>query len=356
MFKNKINYNLVNLLVLMGIIYIVIATSGYWSGVILKVFNIILPFFLAFCLAYVLHPFVGKLEKRGVRRPLALGAVIFCFLLIIFLILLLTLPAIYDQLVLFSKNITTAISDIGTKLDIDLGSYQDTITDTLNTLIKNVGSSISTGTIDILGKSVNFLTNAIIVLIVGIYFLIDMDKIRAFIKKNLIRYPKGYAYVQALDNQMGNYLHGLAIFMLVQLVEYSLLFRIIGHPSWLLLGILACVTTVIPYFGGIFTNIIAVITASVISPTLFIITLIITLVFPNIDGYIISPHIYGKTNNINPVLVIFTAGVCSSLFGIIGIAIGLPLYLIIRTTWNFFHQDIKDYIVDKKEAKKNKNK
>ena len=354
MFKNKINYNLVNLLLLMGIIYIVIITSGYWSGIIIKIFNIVLPFLIAFALAYVLHPFVIKLENKGVRRPLALGAVIFIFLLIIVTLLWITLPAIYDQLVAFSKNITTFLNDFSNRFDLDLGTYQDTITDTLNVLIKNVGSSISNGTIDILGKSVNFLTNAIIVLVVGIYFLIDMDKIRNFIKKNLFRHKKGYAYVKALDDQMGNYLHGLAIFMLVQLVEYCLLFRIVGHPSWLLLGILACVTTVIPYFGGIFTNIIAVITASVISPSLFVATLIITLVFPNIDGYIISPHIYGKTNNINPVLVIFTAGVCSSLFGIIGIAIGLPLYLVIRTTWNFFHQDIKDYIEDKREAKKSK--
>lgn len=354
MFKNKINYGLVNLLLLMGIIYIVIITSGYWSGIILKVFSIILPFLLAFVFAYILHPFVVKLENKGIRRPLALGTVIFVFFIIIVTLLWITLPAVYDQLISFSKNITTAVSDISSKFDLNLGTYQETLTDTLNNLIKNMGSYISTGTIDILGKSVNFLTNMVIVLIVGIYFLIDMNKIRAFIKKYLKKYEKGYAYVKALDHQMGKYLHGLAIFMLVQLVEYCLLFRIVGHPSWLLLGILACVTTVIPYFGGIITNIIAVLTASVISPSLFIATLVITLVFPNIDGYVISPHIYGKTNNINPILVIFTAGVCSSLFGIIGIAIGLPLYLIIRTTWDFFHQDIKDYIEDKKESKKSK--
>ena len=96
-------------------------------------------------------------------------------------------------------------------------------------------------------------------------------------KRNLKPYAKGYDYVKALDDEMGNYLQGLAIFMLVQLFEYALLFKIVGHPSWLLLGILACVTTVIPYFGGIFTNLIAVVTASVISTKLFIITLIITL-------------------------------------------------------------------------------
>ena len=183
-----------------------------------------------------------------------------------------------------------------------------------------------------------------------------MDKIRGLIKKVLKSHKREYNYVKTIDHEMGNYLHGLAIFMVVQLFEYSILFKLVGHPNWLLLGLLACVTTVIPYFGGIITNIIAVVTASVISTRLFIATLLITLIFPNIDGYVISPHIYGKTNNINPILVIFTAGVCSSIFGIFGIMMGLPLYIIIRATWNFFHSDIKEYIVDRKEENKDSKK
>ena len=349
--NNKINYRLVNTLLLMAIIYIIVETSGNWGGILLKIFNIIIPFLLAFVFAYILNPFVKKLEEKGIRRSLALVFVILIVLGLLIGLLWLIVPSIYEQLIAFSKTFSQVITDISGKFDLNLGEYQIAITDTLNELIKNLGNYISSGTIDILGKSVNFLTNAIIVFIVGIYLLIDMDKIREFIKKILKPRKKEYNYLKTIDHEIGAYLHGLAIFMIVQLVEYALLFKIVGHPSWLLLGILACITTVIPYFGGIITNIIAVITASVVSTKLFIATLIITLIFPNIDGYVISPHIYGKTNNINPIFVIFTAGVCSSLFGIWGIMMGLPLYIIIRATWNFFHQDIKDYIEDIKEEK-----
>lgn len=348
---NKLNYRLVNTLLLMAIIYIVVATSDYWVGIILKIFNILVPFLLAFVFAYILNPFVKKLEEKGVRRSLSLIFVVLIVLGLLIGLLCITLPTIYDQLIAFSKTITQVINDVSGRFDIDLGEYQIAITDTLNQMIKDLGSYISTGTIDILGKSVNFITNAIIVFIVGIYLLIDMDKIRIFIKKYLKPHKKQYNYVKTIDHEMGNYLHGLAIFMIVQLFEYSILFKLVGHPNWLLLGVLACVTTVIPYFGGIITNIIAVVTASVISTKLFIATLIITLIFPNIDGYVISPHIYGKTNNINPIFVIFVAGVCSSLFGFWGIILGLPLYIIIRATWEFFNQDIKEYIEDKKEEK-----
>lgn len=350
----KINYKLVNLLLIMIIAYIIISTSGYWGGIILKIFNILVPFILAFVFAYILHPFVKKLEAKGVRKNLALVLVIIIVLGLIVGLMWITVPVVYEQLIAFSKTITTVIGDVSGRFDLDLGEFEATVVNTLNQLIKDLSSYISTGTIDILGKSVNFLTNSIIVFIVGIYLLADMDKIRKFIKKNLRKQKRGYQYVKTIDHEIGNYLHGLSIFMLVQLLEYSLLFKLVGHPNWLLLGVLACVTTVIPYFGGIFTNIIAVITASVISTKLFIATLIITLIFPNIDGYVISPHIYGKTNNINPLLVIFTAGVCSSLFGFIGIVIGLPLYIVIRATWRFFHSDIKEKIIDLTEDKKNK--
>lgn len=352
--SNKLNYRLVNTLLLMAIIYIIVATSDYWGGIILKIFNILIPFILAFSFAYILNPFVKKLEDKGVRRSLALIFVVLIVLGLLIGLLWITVPVIYEQLIAFSKTITEVINDVSGRFDINLGTYQIAITDTLNQLIKDLGTYISTGTIDILGKSVNFLTNAIIVFIVGIYLLIDMDKIRDFIKEYLKPHKKEFNYIKAIDHEISAYLHGLAIFMIIQLFEYSILFKLIEHPNWLLLGLLACITTVIPYFGGIITNIIAIITASVVSTKLFISTLIITLVFPNIDGYVISPHIYGKTNNINPIFVIFTAGVCSSLFGIWGIMLGLPFYIIIRATWNYFNQDIKGYVKDIKEEKAKK--
>jgi len=137
--------------------------------------------------------------------------------------------------------------------------------------------------------------------------------------------------------------------MLVQLIEYSILFRIINHPEWVLLGVLACITTVIPYFGGWITNIIAVITASVVSTRLFIATLIICLVFPNLDGYLISPKIYGKTNNINPVTVIFVVGLCGSLFGFMGIVLSLPLYILLKASYEYYEDDIKKKLEERKE-------
>jgi predicted PurR-regulated permease PerM len=153
-----------------------------------------------------------------------------------------------------------------------------------------------------------------------------------------------------MDAEITNYLKGLGIFMVIQLVEYSLLFFIIGHPNWLILGVLACITTVIPYFGGLITNIIAIILASVVSLPLVIATTIICLIFPQLDGYVISPKVYGKTNNVNPLITIMAVSIGGTVAGVTGIIVALPIYLLIRETYNFFKKDLKEGIDKVKES------
>lgn len=342
MFKNKLNYKLINILLTIIIFYLLYLIIGNWSGVIGKVISVSVPFLIAFAFAYVLYPFVKKLEDKGVRKNFAVGLISVLVIILVVGLIGVTLPIVYEQLILLSKVIIQVLSDVSNKFDINLGDFSSFVTDTLNNLIRNIGSYLSTGTIDILNKGVNILTNVMIIFIVGIYFLKDMDKIRDKVKMFLkSRGKKEYLYVKKLDREMGNYFHGLAIFMIVQLIEYSVLFKIIGHPEWVLLGVLACITTIIPYFGGWITNIIAVITASVVSVKLFIATLIICLIFPNLDGYLISPRIYGKTNNINPVMVIFAVGLGGSLFGFMGIVMSLPVYILIKASYEYYEDDIK---------------
>ena len=52
---------------------------------------------------------------------------------------------------------------------------------------------------------------------------------------------------------------GLSNIIVITLVEYTLVYTIIGHPNAILLGFLAAVANLIPYFGGIIVNVIAII-------------------------------------------------------------------------------------------------
>ncbi len=351
--KNKLNYKLLNVLILAVIIYIGLITMGYWGGFISKLISIILPFAIAFAIAYSLYPLVKILKDKGLTNNLSVGIVVVAILFIVVGLIWMTVPLVYEQLISLSTMIGEVIEDFSTKFEVNLGDFQTTINDMLNNMIKSVGQYVSDGTVDLVGKSIDFLTKFVIIATVSVYFLLDMEKIRKSIKNLLARRKKKsklYAFTRQADKELSQYLYGLLMFMVVQFIEYSLLFRIVGHPNWLLLGILASLTTVIPYFGGVITNIIAVILASVVSTKLFVATLIICFVFPNIDGYIISPKIYGKTNNINPLLSIFAVFAGGALFGISGIIISLPLYIIIRCLYNFYKEDIVDKIEDIKDG------
>jgi predicted PurR-regulated permease PerM len=157
--------------------------------------------------------------------------------------------------------------------------------------------------------------------------------------------------MKALDVSVSSYFRGLSLYILFQLVEYTLVFFLIGHPDYLLLGILSAITTIIPYFGGIITNIIAVITAAVINTKLLVLTIIVALILPNTDGNIVSPKIFSKTNNVPALLTIFAVFAGGVLYGVTGIILSLPVTIILLTTFRFYRKDIYDKIGSMKRMK-----
>lgn len=349
--SSKLNYNLINLTALMLLLYIGFSNVEVWINVLSKASSILLPFLIAFAFAYALEHVITYLKKKGLKEWMAVLIVVIVFVLVFVGLLLATLPLIYDQLMLLSKNIVEITKDISKEYNVNLAGFNIKITDYINDITKNIGGVLSSGAMSLLNGSFSFIGKFIVGFIAWIYFLADMDNIRDKIKdftKSISL--KFFNYVKQLDSEIGNYIKGLAIFMVIQFLEYSFLFWLVGHPNWLLLGILACLTTVIPYFGGLITNIIGIITASVVSTPLLIGTIIICIVFPQLDGYVISPKIYGKTNNVNPLITIMAVSIGGSLGGMLGIVIALPFYLLIRATYHFYHHDFAKSV---KNLKKN---
>lgn len=342
MYKNRINYKLLNFLILMGLLYICVTNIGTWFQIISKIVNICLPFIIAFAIAYALHPLEKKLEAKGVRKSLAITFLVIMTLLIIVALIAITLPLVYQQLISFTSSFGAVIDEVSRKFNLDLSNFESTAQDSLNQLIGSLGNILQKGTIDVVGKTVSILGQSVIVLVVTIYFLSYMDKIRSTVKKFLKSLKnRSYDYIKALDIEISNYLKGLGLFMVIQFFEYSVVFFIAGHPNWLLFGILASLTTVIPYFGGLITNILALITASAISSKVFFATLIICLIFPQLDGYLISPKVYGKTNNVNPLVTIMVVSIGGTLGGMLGIVVALPIYILISSSYRFFKKDIE---------------
>lgn len=343
--KNKINYKLINILLVILIISLLYWISGLWVGIFEKVLAILFPFILGFAIAYALYPIQKKLINCGFPKWLSVGIIYFILIGFIVLMGMLVVPMFYDQSVLFLSNISAVITDISSKYELDLGLLQTSISDISSDFIKEIGSHISDGAITIVNTSISVVTNLIIVVIVSVYFLYDMSNIREGFKRRLENKKRIFAYVKRLDIEINNYFVGLLKNILIQFFEYTIVFFLIGHPNYLILGILAAVTTIIPYFGGLVINILALVIASVISTKLFILTLIVCIICPNIDGYIIGPKVYGKTNKLHPLVNIFAVFAGGILGGFWGILMSLPIAIIIIATIKFFKEDINNKLI-----------
>ena len=348
--NDKLNFRLLNLLIIIAIVCLLYLIRGLWLGIVATLFKLISPFLLAFSLAYVLYPLVKKLIDAGSPKWLAILAVSILGVGSILLIILLTVPLFYEQILLFLSNISVLLSDLSSKYEINFGSLQSSLSEFSSNIISGIGNSISNGAINIVNSSLVVMSTAIVVICAAIYFLIDMDKVRNSIKTYFLKHNKRTVnYLETLDVELSKYIGGMGLNIVIQMIEYTLAFLIIGHPNYLILGILSGISAIIPWFGGFIVAVLSLLVSSVISTKLFLLTAIICIICPVIDGNVIGPKVYGKTNSLHPLVVIFAVSAGGMIAGFWGIVLSLPIAIFIKTTYVFYEKDIYNRV---KELKK----
>jgi len=341
MTKSHLDYKLVNLVLMVLLIYLIYQTRSFWLGVVSILKDILLPFFIAFVIAYAIYPLVAYLIRKKVPKALSIFIVIGGFALILGILAYLLVPVFSQQVGSIFNGIIAFFKEIALEYNVNFSMIQEQLTTTFNDTLEKIGTYISNGMIDFIGASLSIVSQVFIIIAAVIYFLIDMDKIRNGIKKFVIkRNVNFYRYLSLLDKELNHYLLGFLKIVSISFFEYSILYSIIGHPNALMLGTLAAFGNLIPYFGGIITNIIAAITAFVISPELFIKTIIIFVIFSGVDGYVINPFVYGKSNKVHPLIVIVSVFAGGIIGGIIGIVLALPISIIVLATIKFYKKDI----------------
>ena len=70
--KDKLNYKLVNVALIALIIFLLYQTGNLWTGVIGNFFKIMMPFIIAFVIAYALYPFLKYLESKKIPKGIAI--------------------------------------------------------------------------------------------------------------------------------------------------------------------------------------------------------------------------------------------------------------------------------------------
>ncbi len=325
-------------LLVVGILYVI----NYLSGVLL-------PFFVAWLLSYLLYPIV-KFVQYKMRVPSRVLSIIVTLIFVIGVIVgifYLIIPPMLDQ---FSKlgELLTAYLHKTINVDNVPNAAMQWINENKDGLLQFVSQVDVAGTLKsvmpkfftFLGQTANVIISIVASLITLLYmFFILLDY--EYLSTNWIRIfpqktrPFWKELMGDVERAMNSYIRGQSLVALSMGILFCIGFTIIDFPMAIGLGILIGIMDLVPYlhtFALIPTVFLAMLKAADTGQNFWIILLCAVAVFCIVQVIIdmlITPKIMGKAMGLNPAILLLSLSIWGSLLGIIGLIIALPMTTII---------------------------
>lgn len=347
MFKHEITFDrAARWLIIALIVGAVFFTVNYLG-------NVLLPFFIAWFLAYLIFPIVQCVEKYLRIKVRALAIIIALILVVTVLstVVMLIIPPLIDQ---FQKLLDVASNYIQMKANVDsipealnnvITTYQAEIDKFLHS--RDFTEALKTAAPQV----VKFVSNTFsalysviascITLLYMFFILLDYEKlsdswVRIFPSENR-------EFIQSLKKDvataMNNYIRGQGLVALTMGILFCIGFEIIGFPMAIGLGILIGILDLVPYlhtFALIPTAFLAMLKAADTGQNFWVIFAMAVAVFGIVQliiDFIVTPKIMGKAMGMNPAILLLSLSIWGSLLGFIGLIIALPLTTIIMAYW-----------------------
>jgi predicted PurR-regulated permease PerM len=304
------------------------------------VFIVLLPFFVAVIIAYILNPLVEFLENRRIPRFLGILLIYALFFSLVAGVSLTTIPSLILELQKLTEKIPEYTMHVQRFLVHLQSDYQrinipesvrlvmdQNIVDLQNAL----QAMVERATGSVLGLFSHTFTILIIPLLVY-YILRDMDGLkRSFVMMFPSRHRRWVAAMGSeMDRTLGAYFRGmLLICFLVGAMTYAGLL-ILGLDFALILGIIAGITNIIPYFGPLIGAVPAVLIALLNSPAMALKVIIVFVIVQQVESQFIAPQVLGRSLGLHPLLVIFVLILGGKLFGLAGLIFAVPFTAIMR--------------------------
>ena len=343
MLEQKITFDkLVRWIITASIIIAVILTINYLSSVLL-------PFFVAWMLAYLLYPLVHftQYKLHVPTRPLSIVVTLIFVLAVLFGVFYLIFPPMmhqfeklgtlitqYIQNNIEANNISQAIQHWvrDNYKQIEGFLRQKDVTDAIKGVMPKV--------FNMLGQTADIIISIVASLITLLYmFFILLDY--EYLTRNWIRiFPKNSrpfwsGLASDVKREMNNYIRGQGLVALVMGILFCIGFTIIDFPMAIGLGILIGIMDLVPYlhtFALIPTVFLALLKAVDTGQNFWVILASAVAVFAIVQiiiDLIVTPRIMGKAMKLNPAILLLSLSIWGALLGFIGLIIALPLTTII---------------------------
>ncbi len=335
--------------------------------------SVLLPFFIAWFLAYLLYPIVKFVQYKLHVPTRALSIVI--TLVFVFAVLggifYLIVPPMIEQFEKLGDVVTrylhqtTHIHNFPATIQEWLHENSDEITRIFHS--KDFSDSVKTAVpklFDFLGQTASIVISIVasmITLLYMFFILLDYeyltDKwIKIFPKKNR---PFWHELMQDVERELNNYIRGQGMVALCMGIMFCIGFTIIGFPMAIGLGILIGILDLVPYlhtFALIPTAFLAMLKAADTGESFWLIFGMAFLVFAVVQlitDFIVTPRIMGKAMGLNPAILLLSLSVWGALLGFIGLIVALPLTTLIIAYWQRYVT--KEHTPELSETEKNNN-
>lgn len=328
------------------ILFSVLAIAGILYLVML-LRNALLPFLIAWLMAYLMQPFVRffqhKLKLKS--RILAIVATLLVLGFIIVSLFTLVVPSVATEA---DKTLTLLqthnpgeghiplIPDAWLeylKENVDPNQLSEYLSkENIEKAIKQLAPQVWS----ILSNTFSILFSITIVFVILLYFifiLLDYEKIaNGWIKLVPVRYrPFLQGLAEDVEMSMNRYFRGQSLIALCVGILLAIGFKIIGFPLAVTLGLFIGVLNLIPYMQAI--GIIPMILLSLLKSAetgenfwiIFGLSLLVLGIVQCIQDLYLTPRIMGKAMGLNPAIILLSLSIWGTLLGFVGLIIALPL-------------------------------
>ena len=302
--------------------------------IMIYLFEVIVPFFIAFIIAYLTNPLKIYLDKRinkTLSSFLSIITFVLCFLSIVVLILPIIIHQIQNLILLlpgYLVEIENFFKEINTKY---LFSEKIKIVD-YTTLFKPLARSLLDSGDNLISNSIGFLSgffNIILIVVISFYLSLEFNKIKIFIysfaeKSRFIDFPQ---LIKEIDIVLSKFIRGQGLVCLTLCIIYSFGLFTVGLKFGILLGIFAGIISFVPYVGAFLGGGLTLILGFSqfgFSPQLIFISSV--FVFGQLfESYYLTPKLVGEAIKLNPIWIIFALLTGAYLYGFVGVLISLPV-------------------------------
>jgi predicted PurR-regulated permease PerM len=306
--------------------------------VLLKGIFVFLLLFTAIVFAEGIRPVVDRLQRWHAPRPLAVLLVYLCLALILALLIWILLRPLIAQVTHLVNNFPSYMNRIGalvTGLEQTLsGSPQlSSALDSMRSSLTGLAGGVLSYAISLPQTAGSILLSVVLVAVMAFFWLTGVEDLKPLILSVFPEQSRPVVSDMLIDMgiRLSGYVRGVGINMLVIGILSGGADWLLGIPYPTLLGIVAGLMEIIPYFGPWISGGIAAIVALVtISPIAALEVIVAYILIQQIEGHVLIPYVMMRTVKINPLTVVIAVLLGTELLGIIGGILALPVAAVVE--------------------------